>query len=469
MTSSSTDSRATTPSRVERVRALHRRIADSFPWTLLGLLGVAVAVLALRTSHQVIDLVLLVVGWVTVGLVSLSTLAVLVGALLVHRRVRRLRRERDAGGERWLEMETERPQPSGFHLPRFAWIPLLQTHWELEAPVDVEVEVREELGERKERLVARRRGERRGVRRRLVVRDAFRLASLGVRDRDDLRLRILPHTGQLGRLPVLTSFAGGEDWPHPMGVAEGDLTELRRYAPGDPARFIHWKVYARTKKLVVRTPEKALTRARRTVAYLIAGPGDEASAAAARVAIESASLGEEWSFGADGHPEPTSEMGVALQAVVASSAIAPADGGAHLETFLRQAERRGPASVVVFVPAEPGPWLERALAALRPRAGRVRIVVGVDGLAAPASRSPLRRIFAEPAPLPATNVAALEETLEALAPLRGEVLVLDRRSGRVMGEAHRRAALAGAASSGGSRKKGARRKKATKRERAEAA
>lgn len=414
-------------------------MADRFPWTLLGLLGVAVAVLALGASYQMVDLTLLVVGWVTVGLVSLSTVVVLAGALLMAHRLRKRRRAREEG-ERWLELETERPQPTGFELPRDGWIPLLQSDWELERPVDVDLEVEERLGKRFEKLVAHRRGERSGLRRRLRVRDAFRLAGLALRDEDSLKLRILPHTGKLTRLPVLTSFAGGEDWPHPMGVAEGDRTELRRYAPGDPARFIHWKVFARTKKLVVRMPERALTRARRTVAYLVSGAADEASAGAARVAIESVSLGEEWSFGADGHPEPTSDIAEALDAIVRSAGTAAADGANHLEPFLRRAEKRGPASLVVFVPAAPGPWLDRTIAALRPRAGRVRIVVGVDGLATPKPRSAIRRLFTEPEPLVASDAEALEEVLSALAPLRAEVLVLDRRSGRVMGEAHRRAA-----------------------------
>lgn len=438
MTPNPTDS-VLLPSRAERARALGRRVADRFPWTLLGLLGVAVAVLALGASYQMVDLTLLVVGWVTVGLVSLSTVVVVAGALLMAARLRKRRRAREEG-ERWLELETERPQPSGFELPRDGWIPLLQTDWELELPADVSLTVEERLGRRYERLVAHRRGERSGLRRRVRVRDAFRLAALGLRDDDSLKLRILPHTGKLTRLPVLTSFAGGEDWPHPMGVAEGDRTELRRYAPGDPARFIHWKVFARTKKLVVRMPERALTRARRTVAYLVTGAADEASAGAARVAIESVSLGEEWSFGADGHPEPTSRIGEALDAIVHSAATPAAAGAGHLEPFLRRAEKRGPASLVVFVPAAPGPWLDRTVAALRPRAGRVRIVIGVDGLGTQPRRSAVRRLFTEPEPLAVSDAAALEEVLAALAPLRAEVLVLDRRSGRVLGEAHRRAA-----------------------------
>ena len=99
----------------------------------------------------------------------------------------------------------------------------------------------------------------------------------------------------------------------------GDRVELRRYVPGDSARFIHWKVFGRTRKLMVRVPERALSRARRTVAYLVAGAHDEAAAAAARAAIEEEALGTDWQFAADGSPEATSDRSEAIHKVMASS------------------------------------------------------------------------------------------------------------------------------------------------------
>ena len=129
------------------------------------------------------------------------------------------------------------------------------------------------------------------------------LARFGLYHEDPSALTVVPHAGGLSQMPLLISMSGGDEIPHPMGVADGDRVELRRYAPGDPARFIHWKAFSRTRKLMVRVPERALSRARRVVAYQVAGPDDEASAAAAKVAAESGSLGGEWIFGADGSGE----------------------------------------------------------------------------------------------------------------------------------------------------------------------
>ena len=76
----------------------------------------------------------------------------------------------------------------------------------------------------------------------------------------------LPRLAGLSRMPALSSLASGDAAPHPMGLEDGDRLELRRYMPGDPARFIHWKVLSRTRRLMVRTPERALSLARRTAA-----------------------------------------------------------------------------------------------------------------------------------------------------------------------------------------------------------
>ena len=69
----------------------------------------------------------------------------------------------------------------------------------------------------------------------------------------------------------------------------------------DSPRLILWKVYARTRRLFVRTSERALEAAPRTCAYLVADPQDEAAATLARTVLERGLLGDRWRFGADYH------------------------------------------------------------------------------------------------------------------------------------------------------------------------
>ncbi len=419
-----------------RVGRVARRLADLFPWTPLGLLVGAAATLGLvHFAYGELDLVLLVVGWGAVGLVAVAGLLVAAGALYLKLRTRPTPRDEA------LVAETGQRTPTGFRLASLAAVPLLQVRWQWESPAGVDVEpVQPSWRGLDERVVLWDRGVIEGVGRRLVVQDAFGLARMAVRHRDPLVLEVRPHRGALRQMPVLTSLAGGDEQPHPMGLEAGDRVELRRYVPGDPARFIHWKVFGRTRKLMVRMPERALTRARRTVAYLVAGADDDATAAAARVAIEQEVLGDEWTFGADGGARDASTVDEAVQLIVRSSA-ARSEGGAGLRTFLERADAKGPASAVVFVPPRPGPWLEAVRRAAGVRRGRLRVVIGVDGLALAPSPSWLRRVLVRSvrseAATPAEDFTAV---LGALAGARTEVIILDRRTGRQLGDVHRAAA-----------------------------
>ena len=408
-----------------------RRLTDPFPVSLLGLLVLGAAWLALeRFAFAQMDVVLLVVGWSGVGLVALSTLMVIVAALVVKIPSRRIRREGP------LPIETTRPTHTGFRVPSLGWLPLVQIRWEWERPAGARVETERSFGRLSEVVTLADRGEIRGVRRRFVVSDALGLARIGLRKDDPVVIEAFPHAGGLRKMPVLTSLAGGDEIPHPMGIDDGDRVELRRYAPGDPARFIHWKIFGRTRKLMVRVPERALTRARRTVAYEVAGPGDDASAAAARVAIEGDALGGEWVFGADGADGDASTVGEAVQLIVRSSG-ARNRAGAGLASFVDRAERKGPAALVVFAPPTPGEWLDRVLAVARRRPRGMRVVIAVDGLA-PATRVTWwRRVLTVLPPPPGTPSDALDEVLRKLASARCDVVLFDRPTGRLLGSPRR--------------------------------
>ena len=412
-----------------RVRASWRRLADLWPLTALGMaLGVVACIALFSFGFDKLDLVLLVLGYGGVGLLTLSSIAVVLSAIGI-----RLALRRSPSGWSASTFETGTRLPTGFSLPSVWWFPLVQVRWLWLSPEGAAADQASERGRLREHVVLGRRGIFGEVTRRVVVQDAFGLARLAFRHRQPGPVEVLPHLGGIRRLPVLTSLTGGEEHPHPMGLEDGDRVELRRYVPGDSARFIHWKVFGRTRKLMVRVPERALSRARRTVAYLVAGPGDEPAAAAARAAIEEEAFGTDWQFGADGAPEATSEREEALHKVMTSSA-AEGRSGSGLKRFLAEVNPRGPAALVVFAPPTTGSWLDEMRVLSMRRHGRVRVVIAVDAVHEQGEPPKWRRWLLTPSAATGIARAELERVGRALSQLRCEVVIIDRVSGRVLGD-----------------------------------
>ncbi len=405
------------------------RAAGGWPLSALGMAVASVAAVALVPfGFEKLDLVLLVVGYGAAGLVGICVLAVGLSALGMRFSIRRT-------SSQWATttMETGSPLPTGFSVPSLWWLPLVQVRWVWSMPGEAVAEAIPERGRLRERVVLGRRGIFDVVTRRIVVQDAFGLSRVAFTQRQSGPIEVLPHLGGIRRLPVLTSLTGGDEYPHPMGLEDGDRLELRRYVPGDSARFIHWKVFGRTRKLMVRVPERALSRARRTVAYLVAGPGDEAAAAAARAAIEEEALGSDWQFGADGAPEATADRGEALHKIIASSSFR-GPSGSGLARFLAEVDPRGPAALVVFAPPTGGDWLDEMRVLSARRYGRIRVVVAVDAVHEPRPEPTWRRLLLRSVARRGVSKTELEHVGRALSQLRCEVVVIDRVSGRVLGD-----------------------------------
>jgi hypothetical protein len=391
------------------------------------------AFVALRIfAYAELDLVWLVTGYAAIGLCVLALLCVLPASLFVWFRLR----SRRALTHDPLHLETGRLLPSGFVMPSLRFVPFVQLRWEYLQPETDKLESRPHAGQLIEHVALRERGRHSTIVRRIVVQDPFGLARVELRSTDAREVIVMPELGGLSQLPSLSAPAGGDDLPHPMGLEDGDRLELSRYVPGDPARYIHWKAFARTRKLLVRRPERALALARRCAAFFIAGPDDDASAAVARLALERRLLGQEWVFGTDLAVSGTSRVDEAITELL-QSVNARGKGGAGLPGFLAQADRRGPASVIVFAPPEPGPWLSAVTRAASRR--QLRVVIGVDGVAQPVEQPRWLRFFrAEPRSAGA-RAAALDEVMLSLGRARVLVTLLDRSSGRMLGEIGRRA------------------------------
>jgi hypothetical protein len=240
-------------------------------------------------------------------------------------------------------------------------------------------------------------------------------------------------------------MSGGSDISHPLGPAEGDRYDMRRYSPGDSIRFVLWKIYAKTRDLLIRTPEQAIAPAKQTLAYLVASDSDEAAAGAARVAVDVGAFGTDWKFGADGCSDIAESRDHALEVLVKSAGASAEQSGAGLGGFLSHATKGGLGRAIVFVPSKPGPWLQRVIAAAggKPgQVGKVEFVVGTDGIDRAPKRSWLARLALgkrrdDPtAPVARTTDADLASVVRTLGGARLNVLVVDRAAGQVFTQQH---------------------------------
>ncbi len=418
------------------------RASGPFPITPLGLLvGGASGYALVEYGIGRLDLVLLVIGAVGVGLAVFGLLATILGALLSWRCHRR--RASTDGSMGSLDIECGDPVPTGFSLPRLRWLPFIAIRWRWLDP-DALVRVVPAGRLLREEVIASRRGRVGAVVRELEVGDIFGLAQIRLRLTEERKVRFVPSVGQLKRVDVIRGMAGGDDISHPEGPQEGELYDLRAYTPGDPIRFVLWKVFARTRQLVVRAPERALSPIKQTCAYLVAGNGDEPAAGAARLAVELGALGQDWVLGADGSHEDATRKDQAVDVLARSASVDEQVGGKGLGAFL---QRRGMGRIgraVVFVPGRPGPWMDSVIEQARSagRGGRIDFVIGTDGIVPPVKRKWLARLaireVARPVPAGSTEPVTTEEVGEVVRALSnvGRVLVIDRVAGRVYAGGH---------------------------------
>lgn len=255
-----------------------------------------------------------------------------------------------------FRIEANYPKKTGIDFKIFPF-PFIEVTWDWEYPAEVEAETQYGWGNIKETVTARHRCLSDDITRIMHVRDILGMAHICWKSHRPTTVLILPDKGALDNHNVMQSLSGGEDVSDPFGDPLGDRIEMRQYVPGDPSRNIIWKVYARNRKVMVRMPERALTSKPRTCAYMVSGPGDEASAGLARVVIEHKLLGENWCFGADRSPGSATTAAEALELLARSGN--PSDAPTGLGNFLKEAEAKGYQSCLVFIPALADDWLER--------------------------------------------------------------------------------------------------------------
>jgi hypothetical protein len=399
------------------------------PFTPLGLAAAGLAAWAyFRVGSEQMDFVVYAASLVA-GLV----LVMAFGMVLLVTLFLWLRLRGQKAGHRVLKdlkLESGVRSVTGYSYPRLSILPVVQISMRWVDPAGVEVAMERSAGRVQEVVLPSQRGEQMMVRRRFIVADIFGLFRLGFVQRAPQHIRIDPGRARVaGR--VITHFIGGDGISHPSGPPEGELLDMRRYAHGDPLRFVLWKVYARSRELLVRAPERAISPSPSAMAYFVAGPGDEPTAAAARFFIEEGMLGDDFLFAADGSGEPTSDGEVALEQVV-RSVHARELGAAGLARFLDHGREKQRQSCLLFLPPEAGPWLER-VERLAKRLSGVGALIAIDGELAKRKRGRVTRLlFRETPGVSGTTASTLPEVVSRLGRIGIDVRVLHRPSGEVI-------------------------------------
>lgn len=325
--------------------------------------------------------------------------------------------------------EAGRPFRTGYSVGFVSWIPFVNVRVSYDRPRGAKVELVRDGARLVEEATPTERCWASEIVRRFTVTDIFGLARWSVRRRETREVRLLPHCDAAPAPEILDRPGAGDAMSHPAGKPEGDFIEMRGYTAGDPLKKILWKVYARTGKLLVRVSEKAVSPVPRTLAYLIAGEGDEATAGAARRLVESRQLGHDVLFSTDGEPIPVTEPVDALDQIVRSHE-ARDRGAAGLGSFLAEGEGRGYDACVLFAPARPGDWLERVQAQASGRCA-LRAIIGVDDEPAPRRGWVARFFLRKPGEKESADLRAVREKLMASGI---EVAVINRQTGACVDE-----------------------------------
>ena len=417
------------------------RTRELFPLTRLGVLvalGTSLGLWYFGFSQH--DLVWYVGAITGLALIILAVVSVLLGSAYINKSMQRLPNKVSQ------KCVTDIPWTSEFVLPSLRLFPLLDTQLEWAMPYHSVVDVLLDDDQPMERITLVEHGDFDRVERHIKVTDVLGLAALTLRYTCQANLAVLPNRGNLARVPWLASLNDGEDLPHPSGAAVGDRLELRRYHAGDPARFIHWKAFARTRKLMQREPERSLSRTHRTAAYLVAGPNDGASAAAALAVLDASALGIDWVFGADGMPEPL-ESKSEVEAAIRHSASQRDKGGEGLASYIACVDKGGAFNLMLFVPSCAGAWEANVMSAFVKSNLKCKVIIGIDGFKQGQDDSSWykwwHKLAIESEPTTGLDVQALDRLVGRFEAAGAIVLIADRSSGRLLNRHHLGAQMAG--------------------------
>lgn len=357
-------------------------VRDAFPLTPAGVvLALFGAIVYFELAEKEADFVLLGFGLTAMGLVALALVFVLLNAALLHFTLRNKAVGLPESLTVGLEAETD------FRCSRFRGLAISEVTFDWAEPSAVAVRLLPDGAHFRELVTPLERGRFTTVVRRFTVQDVFGFSRVRFRHAWDTTLRIQPVPGRAD-LTLAIRRATDDGYSHPSGQPRGELVEMRRYAAGDPVRHILWKVFARSRKLMVREPERAIAPKPAMVGFFVAGENDEPSASTARLFLEEGLLGADFVFAAEGAARPTSDVDEAIEQVIESHAFRRS-GADSLAPLLRSVDRGRLDNLVVFAPATDGAWVDKLLGAAKRLPLPPTVVMTVDGQL---ERRPPRRL-----------------------------------------------------------------------------
>jgi hypothetical protein len=218
----------------------------------------------------------------------------------------------------------------------------------------------------------------------------------------------------------------GDDSAHPAGSLAGDYVDMRRYAPGDPQRFILWKAFARSRKLLVRTPERAQSKEPAIALVLMTCDHDAEAADVARYFLEQAH--EKLAFGAAGLREVAFNVHDALALLKTSGGIDEFSIDAvcdTLATLLKSTNQR----VVVVASPEDSVLLQR-LTELTHRLGVTPHVILSSSATSKPSNSRWQRLGILTPKDSGSRFVNLSHTIEGLKSSNWNFEIINPESGR---------------------------------------
>ena len=409
-------------------RRLRESVGLAVGWVPLSGLGfcclllVGPAMYYLALGSQDVVLLALCSGYLVLQLLLSGLVFVRGLALLWHLR--------QGSGASPHGAEAERPYWLAPPAPLWSWFAFVQLHWDwLEPAATVRVVRRE--GRDQEEVTMLRRGVYRQVVRDFVVSDLLGLARLRFRRTQVGEFTVIPGVGRLHQTPLLVRWSSGDEVSDPRGDPSGDRIDMRQYTRGDSPRTIMWKVFARTRRLMVRVPERALAPRPKVCVYLVTGPRDEAAAAVCRVLLEGELLGPEWRFGCDGAPGQDHQKQPAMDRVC-RSADSRQPQPEQLLNYLEKAQQDGYSQGVIVLPLDLAGQDEALRNTLMHSRVPVQLCLAIDGQ--PDSKLPGWRKWWQRAQPSHQLTLQVQRAAQLWRGFPGQIMLVDRRNGALLGD-----------------------------------